>query len=95
MFFLRMPSSDTDVRILPDDKLLVLFEEGELNLKKAWTATVTEPLPYSPLATITGFITRPWDNTTGEYRDKRELKMIPWKDLKGPKESLRLTPLRA
>src|SRR2546430_250663 len=90
MFFLRMPSTDMEVRLLPDDKLLVGFGEEDVDLPTAWTATITEPLPYSPLATVTGFITGPWDSTAGEYKDNRELNMISWRDFNSPKESLRL-----
>jgi hypothetical protein len=88
MFFLRMPDIDTDVRLLPYDKLQIFFDEGEHDQKKGWKAVVIEPLPYSPLATITGFVTRPWDKKAKDYLDKRELRMIPWQDLKSPKEAL-------
>jgi hypothetical protein len=75
MFFLRMSPSDKEVRLQPDDKLNVFFDEDRDDTQ-AWSATITEPLPYSPLAMVTGYITRPWDKEKKGYKDTTKLEAV-------------------
>jgi hypothetical protein len=58
MFFLRLINGDNEIRLLPDNKLLVFLDE-ENDITKAWNAIIIKPLSYSPLIIITGYITRP------------------------------------
>ena len=88
MFFLRTASSDEEVRLLPNDKLAVSFDK-ERDVTMAWNATVVEPLPYSPLSVVTGYITRPWDKEAKAYKDTRDLKMVPTTRLKDRRQALR------
>jgi hypothetical protein len=53
MFSLRMSPGDKEVCFRPDDKLNAFFDE-EQDITQAWSTTITEPLPYSPLAMVTG-----------------------------------------
>jgi len=87
MFFLRMSPSDEEVRLQPDDKLKVFFN-GEQDSTQAWSATITEPVPYSPLAMVTGYITRPWDEEKECYKDTIKLEAVSWKLLHNPKRAL-------
>ena len=87
MFFLRMSPSDKEVRLQPDDKLNVFFN-GEQDSTQAWSATITEPLPYSPLDMVTGYITRPWDEEKKDYKDTTKLKAVSWKVLHNPQRAL-------
>jgi hypothetical protein len=87
MFFLRMSPSDKEVRLQPNDKLNVLFDE-EQDITQAWSATITEPMPYSPLAVVTGYITRPWNREKKGYKNTTELKAVSWKVLHNPQRAL-------
>jgi len=87
MFFLRMSPSDKEVRLQPGDKLNVFFDR-EQDITQAWNATVTGPLPYSPLAMATGYITRPWDEEKEGYMDTAELEAVSWKVLHNPQRAL-------
>ena len=78
-FFLEMPVYE-EVRLLPGDKLQVFLDEVQ-DEDKAWNATITEPLPFSPVNQVTGWITRSWNKETRDYKDKRGLKAIPWQRL--------------
>ena len=78
-FFLEMPV-DEEVRLLPGDKLQVFLDE-EQDVTKALNATITEPLPFSPINQVTGWITRPWNKEARDYKDKRDLKAISWQRL--------------
>lgn len=83
MFFLRVSSSDIEVRLMPGDNLHVFFDD-ERDITKAWNATIMDPLPYSPLSTYTGYITRPWDKENQTYKDNCSLQAVPWSSLHTP-----------
>jgi hypothetical protein len=78
-FFLEMPA-DEEVCLLPGDKLQVSLDK-EQDVTKAWNATITEPLPFSPISQVTGWITRPWNKEARDYKDKPDLRAIPWQHL--------------
>src|SRR6266516_4226011 len=91
MFSLRMSLNDKEVSLQPDDKLKDFFDE-EQDITQAWSTTITstEPLPYSPLAMVTGYITRPRNKEKKGYKDTTKLEAVSWKLHHNPKRALGL-----